>query len=306
MKPWMATLLLICVTAVWGWTFVIVGSAVAVYGVMGFLAIRFLIAGVATVAVWGRHMTLRTLRVGATIGLILAVGYLLQTWGLKYTTATNAGLITGLFVVLAPIIDRVIYKTRLHPSAWAAVALSVVGMTLLTGRLPTQLALGDVLVFGCAFAFGTHIAVLSHHSGRHDPGSLATAQMLGLAVIFVVLWPLTEEIVAPPREVWFALALTGLVASALAYAIQTSAQQVLSTVKTAVVLTLEPVFAGLFGFILAGERLTPLKFLGAALIFGAVLMSEVTPLIAARLGGPKESTTKSPQNAGAKEPTADS
>jgi drug/metabolite transporter (DMT)-like permease len=293
MKPWMATLLLIGVTAVWGWTFVVVGSAVAVYGVMGFLAIRFLIAGVATAAVWGRHMTLRTLKVGATIGLILAVGYLLQTWGLKYTTATNAGLITGLFVVLAPIIDRIIYKTKLHPSAWAAVALSVVGMTLLTGRLPTQLALGDVLVFGCAFAFGTHIAVLSHHSSRHDPGALATAQMIGLAVIFVFLWPLTEEIVAPPREVWFALALTGLVASALAYAIQTSAQQVLSTVKTAVVLTLEPVFAGLFGFLLAGERLTPLKFVGAALIFGAVLMSEVTPLITRRLGGPKEDTTQS-------------
>ncbi|RLE29963.1 MAG: hypothetical protein DRJ61_13515 [Acidobacteria bacterium] len=287
MKPWLATLLLIGVTAVWGWTFVIVGSAVAVYGVMGFLAIRFLIAGVATAAVWGRHMTLRTLRSGAAIGLILAVGYLLQTWGLKYTTATNAGLITGLFVVLAPIIDRVIYGTRLHASAWAAIVLSLIGMTLLTGRLPTELALGDLLVFGCAFAFGTHIAVLSHHSTRHEPGALATAQMIGLAVIFVFLWPLTEEIVAPPKEVWFALALTGLVASALAYAIQTSAQRVLSTVKTAVVLTLEPVFAGLFGFLLAGERLEPSQFLGAALIFGAVLMSEFAPLIGGRLARKK-------------------
>jgi len=287
MKPWLATLLLIGVTAVWGWTFVIVGSAVAVYGVMGFLAIRFLIAGVATAAVWGRHMTLRTLRTGAAIGLILAVGYLLQTWGLKYTTATNAGLITGLFVVLAPIIDRLIYGTKLHASAWVAVGLSIIGMTLLTGRLPTQLALGDVLVFGCAFAFGTHIAVLSHHSNRHEPGALATAQMIGLAVIFVFLWPLTEEIVAPPKEVWFALALTGLVASALAYAIQTSAQRVLSTVKTAVVLTLEPVFAGLFGFLLAGERLGPGQFLGAALIFGAVLMAEFAPMIGGHLARKK-------------------
>jgi len=287
MKPWLATLLLIGVTAVWGWTFVIVGSAVAVYGVMGFLAIRFLIAGVATAAVWGRHMTLRTLRTGAAIGLILAVGYLLQTWGLKYTTATNAGLITGLFVVLAPIIDRLIYGTKLHASAWVAVGLSIIGMTLLTGRLPTQLALGDVLVFGCAFAFGTHIAVLSHHSTRHEPGALATAQMVGLGVIFVFLWPLTEEIVAPPKEVWFALALTGLVASALAYAIQTSAQRVLSTVKTAVVLTLEPVFAGLFGFLLAGERLAPGQFLGAALIFGAVLMSEFAPMIGGHLARKK-------------------
>ncbi len=287
MKPWLATLLLIGVTAVWGWTFVIVGSAVAVYGVMGFLAIRFLIAGVATAAVWGRHMTRRTLSTGMAIGLILAVGYLLQTWALKTTTATNAGLITGLFVVLAPIIDRLIYGTRLHRSAWVAVGLSLIGMTLLTGRLPTQLALGEVMVFGCALAFGTHIAVLSHHSSRHEPGALATAQMIGLAMIFVFLWPLTEEIVAPPREVWFALGLTGLVASALAYAIQTSAQRVLSTVKTAVVLTLEPVFAGFFGFLLAGERLGPSQFLGAALIFGAVLMSEFAPMIGGHLARKK-------------------
>ncbi len=283
MKPWLATLLLIGVTAVWGWTFVVVGSAVAVYGVMGFLAIRFLIAGAATAAVWGRHMTRRTLCAGAAIGLILAVGYLLQTWALKTTTATNAGLITGLFVVLAPIIDRLIYGARLHPSAWVAVGLSLIGMTLLTGRLPTQLALGEVMVFGCALAFGTHIAVLSHHSSRHEPGALATAQMIGLGVIFVVLWPLTEEIVAPPKEVWFALGLTGLVASALAYTIQTNAQRVLSTVRTAVVLTLEPVFAGFFGFLLAGERLGPSQVLGAALIFGAVLMSEFAPLVGRRL-----------------------
>lgn len=283
MKPWLATLLLIGVTAVWGWTFVIVGSAVAVYGVMGFLAIRFLIAGAATAAVWGRRMTRHTLGVGVAIGLILAVGYLLQTWGLKFTTATNAGLITGLFVVLAPIIDRMIYGTRLHGSAWAAIGLSLIGMTLLTGRLPTDLALGDLLVFGCAFAFGTHIAVLSHHSSRHEPGALATAQMVGLGLIFVVLWPLTEDVVAPPKEIWFALGLTGLVASALAYTIQTSAQRVLSTVRTAVVLTLEPVFAGFFGFLLAGERLGPSQFLGAAMIFFAVLMAEFGPMLTARL-----------------------
>ena len=285
MRPWSATLLLVCVTAVWGWTFVVVSDAVAVYGVMGFLALRFTIAAGASSLVWGRRLTLPTLKTGAAIGLVLAAGYLLQTWGLKFTTATNAGLITGLFVVLAPVIDRMLYRTRLHPSAWFAVGLSVVGMTLLTGRLPTDLALGDLLVLGCAVAFGTHIAVLSRHSSHHDPAALATSQMIGLAAVFTVLWPLTEPMAAPPREVWFALGLTGLVASALAYAIQTAAQQVLSAVRTAVVLTLEPVFAGLFGFLLAGERLGPTQFLGAALIFGAVLLSEFAPMIL----GPKMS-----------------
>ena len=283
MPPWLATALLVGVTAVWGWTFVEVGAAVALYGVMGFLAIRFTIAAAAAGIPWGRRLDLPTLKTGVSIGALLAAGYLLQTWGLKYTTATNAGLITGLFVVLAPVADRVLYGTRLPRSAWAAVGMSVVGMTLLTGRLPTQLAFGDLLVLGCAVAFGAHIAVLSRHSGDHDPRALATAQMIGLAVIFLFLWPLTERVEAPPKSVWFALALTGLVASALAYAIQTAAQQVLSAVKTAVILTLEPVFAGLFGFALAGERLSLSQFAGAACIFASVLLSEVGPL-AKRLG----------------------
>ncbi len=273
----LATVLLVLITAVWGWTFVIVHDAIAVYGVMGFLALRFAIAAAAMSLFWARLLTKRTLLVGVAIGLVLAAGYILQTWGLLFTTPTNAGLITGLFVVLAPVFDRLIYRTKLHPVAWLSVTMSLVGMTLLTGRLPTNLALGDILILGCALAFGVHIAVLSRHSSEHDPRALATAQMISLAVLFLFLWPITDEIKAPPQEIWFALALTGVVASALAYAVQTAAQQVLSAVQTAVILTLEPVFAGFFGIWLAHDRLGPSQFLGAAIILAAVLLSELMP-----------------------------
>jgi len=279
MSTRLATVLLVLVTVVWGWTFVIVHDAVALYSVMGFLALRFSLAAIATGLFWGRYLNRRTLGVGICIGLVLATGYLLQTWGLIFTTPTNAGLITGLFVVLAPIFDRMIYHTKLHTSAWLAVAMSVAGMILLTGKLPTNFAFGDILILGCAVAFGVHIAVLSRHSSEHDPRALTTAQMIGLAVLFLVLWPITGEITAPPREVWFALALTGLVASALAYAIQTAAQQVLSAVRTAVILTLEPVFAGFFGIWLAHDRLGPSQLLGAVVILAAVLLSELMPAI---------------------------
>ena len=281
MKRWSATLLLIGVAVVWGWTFVIVVNAIAVYGVMPFLAVRFTIAAAAALLLWGRHLDGRSLRAGLLIGLIPAAGYLLQTWGLRFTTATNAGLITGLFVVLAPIADRIFYKRRLLSTAWLSIGLSLVGMSLLTGRLPTQLALGDFLVFGCALAFGLHIAVLSHHTPRHDPRALSTAQMLGMALLFLLLWPVTAPVGPPPPEVYFALILTGVVASALAYAIQTAAQQVLSTVQTALILTLEPVFAGVFGIWLAGERLNLSQSLGALLIIIAVLLAEILPLIGA-------------------------
>ncbi len=279
MRALLATVSLLGVTAVWGWTFVVVRNAVAVYGVMAFLALRFLIAAVASGAVWGRLLRRRTLRIGLAIGAVLAAGYLFQTWGLRFTTATNSGLITGLFVVLAPIADRLLFRARLSPWAWATVGLSLVGMTLLTGRLLTNLALGDLLTLGCAVAFGVHIAILSQVARDHDPRALGAAQMLGIAAIFLILWPLTEPLEAPPRAVWPALIITGLVASALAYFVQTAAQRHLSTARTAVILTTEPLFAGVFGFLLAGERLAPLQLFGAALILIAVVSSELIPLL---------------------------
>ncbi|HSL18825.1 MAG TPA: DMT family transporter [Methylomirabilota bacterium] len=280
MQALVATVALLGVTAVWGWTFVIVHDAVAVWGVVAFLAVRFAIAGASAAALWGRRLDRRALRVGGGIGLVLAAGYLLQTWGLKHTTATNAGLITGLFVVLAPVADRVLNGTVMRRVAWLAVALSLVGMTMLTGRLPTDLALGDLLVLGCAVAFGVHIALLSRHARGHDPRALTLAQMLGVAVVFLVMWPLADTVEAPPRQVWFALALTGLVASTVAYGIQTWAQRHLSAARTAVILTTEPMFAAMFGILLAGERLGPVQAAGAVLILSAVVLSEAVPVVA--------------------------
>jgi len=274
---WPATLLLVGVTVVWGWTFVVVAQAISAYGVMPFLAVRFLIAALTSLLLWGRHLDRKSLITGMLIGLIPGAGYLLQTWGLRFTTATNAGLITGLFVVLAPVADRIFYGRRLRSVAWLSIGLSLIGMSLLTGRLPTELAAGDLLAFGCAMAFGLHIAVLARHTSHHDPRALSTAQMLGMALLFLFLWPATAELSPPPPEIYFALFLTGVVASTLAYAIQTAAQQVLSTVQTALILTLEPVFAGFFGIWLAGERLNLLQSMGALLIIGAVLLAEILP-----------------------------
>lgn len=281
MPRWLATLALLGVTAVWGWTFVLVHDAVAAYSVQGFLAIRFAIAALSAAILLGRRLDRRSVVVGGAIGLLLAAGYLFQTWGLRFTTATNAGLITGLFVVLAPIADRLVFGAVLRPTAWFAVALSLVGMTLLTGRPPTELARGDLLVLGCAVAFGLHIAVLSRFAPHLQSRGLAVGQMAGVALVFGLLWPATGQLTLPPRGIWFALALTGLVASTLAYLIQTLAQRVLTTARTAVLLTTEPLFAAVAGFVLAGERLGPIQLVGAATIFGAVALSEIVPAVRA-------------------------
>ena len=247
-------------------------------GVLSFLALRFALASVALAPLL-LGMTRRTLLVGSGIGLVLAMGYLFQTVGLLYTTPTNSGLITGLFVVFAPLTARIFFKVHISPLVLAAVFLSLTGMVLLAGQSPSGVRVGDALTVVCAGALGIHIALLSRYAREHDAGALALAQMLSMAVLFSLMWPLFEPVAMPPREVLLAIVLTGLVASAGAFYIQTTVQQRIPAARTAIILTMEPVFAAFFGYWLAGDRLSALQVAGAALILSALFVGEVLPAL---------------------------
>lgn len=271
--------LLTIATLLWGATFTVVRDAVAVYGVLSFLAIRFLIASVALGMVGARRMSVRTLLVGGAVGSALALGFVLQTIGLRYTSPTNSGLITGLVVVLTPAIAFLMYRTRTPRMYIAPVLGAFVGLALLTGESPEEFRVGDVLTMGCAVAFAAHVVLLGRYAGRHDAIGFALAQMMSTAVLCGIAAPIFEPMEPPPREVWFALGMTGLGASAVAFLIMTYVQQRLSAVRTAVILTMEPLFAVIFGYVLAGDRLTSIQMVGAALILSALLVGEIGPAI---------------------------
>jgi len=271
--------LLVGITAVWGWTFVVVQDAIALYGVLPFLAARFAIAAAALAPFSAPKVTKRMLVAGAGIGVVLALGYLFQTLGLLYTTPTNSGLITGLFVVFAPLSDRLFFGTRVGRLVIAAVALSLLGMVLLAGGGPDGVNVGDLLTLLCAAALGLHIALLSRSAPGHDAGGLAFAQILAMALIFGLAWPVFEPVTWPPAEVWVALLVTGILASAGAFWAQTFVQQKIPAARTAVILTMEPVFAALFGYWLAGDRLVAVQILGASLILSALVAGEVLPVL---------------------------
>ncbi len=270
--------LLVGVTAVWGWTFVVVGDAVEFYGVLPFLAARFALAAVA-MAPFARKAPPRTLVVGGLIGLVLAAGYLFQTMGLLFTTPTNSGLITGLFVVFAPLADRVFFGAEPSQQVLIAVALSLLGMVLLAGGGPDGANWGDVLTILCAGALGVHIALLSRYAPSHDAGGLAFAQIFAMALVFALFWPFFEPVTPPPREVWVPLLVTGLVASAGAFWVQTFVQQRMPAARTAVILTMEPLFAALFGYWIAGDRLVAVQIFGASMILSALVVGEVLPIL---------------------------
>ena len=262
------------VTAVWGWTFVLVKDAVSHYPTLTFLELRFALAFLLMVVLVRRLPSRRELRVGLLIGAVLAGGYLTQTVGLTMTSPGNSGLITGLFVVFTPLIDRV-FGVPLRSWTVIAVLVALGGTVMLVGG-PGGFGLGDLLTVACAFLFALHIVLLSRWSPGLRSAPLAMVQMGTGAVVFTASGSTTLSF--PSESVWFAIVVTGLFASALAFYIQTWAQQHLSASRTALIMTTEPAWALAAAVILAGQRLGWLQAAGAALVLAAIVGHELASL----------------------------
>ena len=275
---------LIAVTAVWGLTFVQVKDAVALYPLVPFLAVRFAIASgtLAPLAVQ-RLPTLGPagIRAGIGLGLLLAVGYALQTAGLERTTVSSAGFVTGLYVVLTPVIALVLFRIRSGAATWGGVALATLGLALLSGVEAGSPA-GDLLVLGGAAAFALQIVLLERYAPRFDALALTFVEMLAAFAAFAT-WAVALGGLEVPRgwTVWGALVVTGVFASARAFLVQTWAQRRTSATRTALTFALEPVFAALFGYTLAGDRLGALGWGGCAVIMAGIVLAE--PAAAATL-----------------------
>ena len=273
----MALVALILVTAIWGVTFVQVKDAVEIYPLFAFLAVRFAIATVtlAPFAV-GRVRTLdrRGLAAGFGLGGLLALGYALQTAGLSRTTVSSTGFITGLCVVLTPVTALVLFRHRIALSAWVGVVLATVGLAMLSG-IEAGSAVGDALVLGGALAYAVQIVLMERYAPDYDAVALTLAEMIAALVGFTAIALALGDLSVPHGwTVWGALLVTGVFASALAFLIQTWAQRRTSATRTALAFAAEPVFAGLFGYLLAGDRLGALGWAGCAVILVGIVVSE--------------------------------
>ena len=265
---------MLLVTAVWGWTFVLVKDALQHYPTLPFLELRFILALLVMVVIVRRLPKRRELRVGLIAGAVLAAGYWTQTLGLTMTSPANSGLITGLFVVFTPLIDR-LFGARLNWWTWIAVAAALTGTVMLVGG-PANFGLGDLLTVACAILYALHIVLLSKWSPGLRSAPLAMVQMGAGALIFTGTGSWSLDLPGP--AVWFAIVVTGVFASALAFYIQTWAQQHLSASRTALILTTEPAWALLAAVVLAGQRFGPLQAAGAALVLAAIVGHELAHL----------------------------
>jgi drug/metabolite transporter (DMT)-like permease len=195
-------------------------------------------------------------------------------------------LSTGLAVVLTPLFGAVLL--RQPPGRWPVTGAVLAGVGLACLSLQSlEVRQGDALVFGCAVAFAAHILLLGRYAPRHPSYPLAVVQLATIGLLALAWAGVAGDLVVPSTaEVWVALVITSVAASAGAFLIQTRAQREVSPTRTAVILTMEPVFAGLFGFLLAGERLTGRGWLGAGLILAGMLVAELGGRLPAALGRP--------------------
>ncbi len=275
-----ATALLIFVTFIWGFTFVTNQYVLKYMTVADLMAWRFTIA--ALVMLLARPKAIMTLTRnqlahGTVLGLLLGLGYLAQMVGLKGTTATASGFITGMFVVITPLISGFVLKQPISRYAWISVGLATVGLGLIALK-GTEVSTGDSITLICAFLFACHIVGLSRWSQTNIVYGLTTLQLCVVAVFSLTLSLIKGGPAVPPNNTaWLCIVLLALFASCLGFFAQTWVQSKVSSTRAAIILTMEPVFAGIAGVSIGTDQLTKRLVAGALCILVAMYLVELSP-----------------------------
>jgi drug/metabolite transporter (DMT)-like permease len=279
-------ILLLLTPILWGATFPAAKVGLEAIGVfpfmfwtrlLGFLTILLMVPFVARGRITGGDVR-RVTGPGLLLGGLIFLGYVLQTKGLARTTATNAGFITGLYVVFAPILGLILFRRRTGRATWLAAAVSVLGMALLSVPALDDLRprYGDLLVLAGAVAWAGHVVGVGYYADRHDSVLLSLAQM-GATALFHLVAVIPIGLVAPvTREAWLMLAITGVLGSGVAYTIQVVAQQTVTAARAVIILAGEAVSAAAISFVWLGERLEPHQWVGATLVLLAMAISELS------------------------------
>ncbi len=283
----LADAVLLSVTFVWGIMFVFLKEAGAVMPVMTHLAVRFLVAaGI----LWIGYACMKTKepitwavwRRGAVMGALLFLAFMFQSVGTQFTSASNTGFITGLCVVLVPVLGAVFYRMKLSVAVGTGVCIALAGLAVMSLRIHEPMQIGDLIVLFGSFAFALHILITAKYSVLHQPFLLASIQITVAALLDFVAAACFENIgEALSPAVWTdirvlrALLIGAVFATAFAFWAQTHFQRFTSATHTAIIFASEPVFAAAAAVAIGGESLSRQTLVGGALILGGILLAEL-------------------------------
>lgn len=278
----LATLALLAMTASWGSTFFLIKDLLERVPTVDFLAVRFLVAGAAMLAVAPRavaRLSPEVRRRAVVLGGLYGVAQILQTAGLAHTPASVSGFITGLYVVATPVFAAMILRTRITVVTWSAVALATAGLGVLTLD-GFSIGYGEAITLVAALLYALHIVGLGAWSKPADALGMSILQVLVIAAICLVaaLVSGAPGVVVPERGAdWASLVYMALVAGAAALLAQTWAQSHLPPTRAAIIMSMEPVFAAFFAVLLGGESVTGRMAVGGVMVLTAMLVVEALP-----------------------------
>jgi drug/metabolite transporter (DMT)-like permease len=276
-RTWKADVALLGNTLIWGVTFVLVNDALRDVSPMVYLALRFSLAAVLLALIYARKLKRDSLVSGAIAGVFLFLGYLFQTTGLQYTTPSKSAFYTSLSIPMVPLLASLVYR---HKPRWmevSGVLVATAGMLLLTAEGSRIVwDRGSLLSLLCAVAFAGHIVTVGYFAERSSFETIAVMQVSTAAVLSAVSIPFLE----PARLKWsttvfVAVVVTACFATALAFTVQAWAQQHTTSTRTALIYTLEPVWAWVTSWAITGEKLSGPGALGGLLILSGVLLVEL-------------------------------
>lgn len=270
-----AIIVLLLTTAAWGGTFVVVKDGISQMPFMPLMSWRFTIAFLLLVAMRPRVLraSREDYRKAFVIGSISFLGYLLQTIGLQYTSASVSGFITGMFVVITPLIGWAFFRERIGWNVWAAVGLAVFGLGLIAIN-GWSFGKGEAWTLAGAAMWALQIVFFSRFSTQENAFNLGTL-MIGVVALEFIVFTVPQGYAAPPNAgVWWGIIGAAVFATAFAFPAQSWGQSHIDATRAAVIYTMEPVFAMIGGVVFGGDKLTERVLAGAACIFAAMAIAE--------------------------------
>ena len=280
MKGIQAEFYLLIIVIIWGSTFALIKGVIDTIPPYTFLTYRFLLAALILVLIfWKRlkKLNIMILKKGSLIGIFLFLGYTLQTVGIKYTTATKAGFITGFSVVLVPIISFLLLKEKVSRDSVVGVVLATLGLWFLNYNSSFIFNLGDFLVLLCAFSFAMHIISVGLFSKKLDYVLLAITQITVVFILSLLMALIFERPaihLSYSADIWWSIVITGIFATALAFYMQNRFQRYSTATKTAIIFSGEPIFAAMFAYLLLGEKVGLVAWAGGLLIIFGMIISQ--------------------------------
>jgi drug/metabolite transporter (DMT)-like permease len=276
-----ADFLLLMVAVAWGSTFVVVQTAVDETPVYTFLFWRFFLAAFLMALISYKQLALlnkEVLKAGVLLGTFMFLGYAFQTFALTYTYSSTVGFITGLSVIIVPFGSYLIFKHKASPFSLSGAIIAAIGLYFLTLNSEIGFSWGEFYAFICAIMFALHIVCTGHLSRKHNVYLLVTLQFLTVALCSLIGGLFSEGSIVPPvldQTFINAVAITVIFATIFAFWVQTAMQRFTTAAKTAIIFTMEPVSAGIFGYLFANEILSFSQLCGAGLILSGMLIAEV-------------------------------